>query len=123
MLTNPKATTLSSSKSIFDSDQSKNSTVEKSSTLLPVQSGIFLGEVNADSSPSLRVKEEDLKDDVKDIITLGSKCKRKSCEAEYKDESSRAETCTFHSGAPLFHEGSKGKICVFGGCWNSDLLF
>ena len=45
-------------------------------------------------------------------IPDGSICRRKGCGATYKKGSSRdGETCVYHPGAPLFHEGSKGYTC------------
>jgi len=45
-------------------------------------------------------------------IPDGRICRRKACGATYKKGSSRdGETCVYHPGAPLFHEGSKGYTC------------
>jgi hypothetical protein len=39
-------------------------------------------------------------------------CRRRGCGATYTPGSSReGESCVFHPGAPLFHEGSKGYTC------------
>lgn len=56
----------------------------------------------------VKVKEEDLHDAEDAVIAIGSKCKRPSCKAIYSSSSSSsAEECVFHSGEPVFHEGSK----------------
>jgi hypothetical protein len=57
------------------------------------------------------IKEQDLHDAPDAVITAGTKCKRKACEKQYKDESSKSEDCVFHPGLPIFHEGSKGWSC------------
>ncbi|KAJ3007663.1 UNVERIFIED_CONTAM: hypothetical protein HDU68_003396 [Siphonaria sp. JEL0065] len=57
------------------------------------------------------IKEEDLNDPVDATITVGTACKRKSCNHVYTDEASRTVECVFHSGSPIFREGSKGWSC------------
>ncbi|KAI9335329.1 HSP20-like chaperone [Obelidium mucronatum] len=57
------------------------------------------------------IKEEDLNDPVGATIPAGSACKRKSCTHVYSDEQCRSKECVFHSGSPIFHEGSKGWSC------------
>ncbi|KAG9286419.1 hypothetical protein G9A89_014585 [Geosiphon pyriformis] len=84
--------------------------------------------VPPDSSPSIKGKTTTNKGAVKPLVvdqTLeeddlsiqvvpGTKCKRSGCGKEYTDEAqSRAEggiesMCVYHSGSPVFHEGSKG---------------
>ena len=54
-----------------------------------------------------KVKEEDIHDPADAVIAPGTKCKRPSCGKEYVREGSREEECIFHSGTPVFHEGSK----------------
>ncbi|KAI9008392.1 HSP20-like chaperone [Gaertneriomyces semiglobifer] len=63
----------------------------------------------ADNKPV--VKEEDLHDAADDVITPGTKCKRRACGHEYVDAQSRDQECVFHPGEPVFHEGSKGYSC------------
>ncbi|KAJ3047975.1 hypothetical protein HK097_010993 [Rhizophlyctis rosea] len=58
-----------------------------------------------------KVKEEDVHDPADAVIAQGTKCKRPSCKKEYTGEESRQEECVFHSGTPVFHEGSKGWSC------------
>lgn len=53
------------------------------------------------------VKEEELKDAPDAVIEINTRCKRPGCNAVYKDESMKQDECVFHSGAPIFHEGSK----------------
>ncbi|RUS31656.1 hypothetical protein BC938DRAFT_477359 [Jimgerdemannia flammicorona] len=55
-------------------------------------------------------------DDLSIPVAPGTTCKRRGCDAEYKDETtSRGEgadaECKHHPGAPIFHEGSKGWSC------------
>jgi len=58
-----------------------------------------------------KVREEDLHDPADAVIAPGTVCRRKGCGKKYVDASSREEECIFHSGEPLFHEGSKGWTC------------
>lgn len=45
-------------------------------------------------------------------IPDGRTCRRRTCGAGYKKGSSRdGETCVYHPGVPIFHEGSKGYTC------------
>jgi hypothetical protein len=46
-------------------------------------------------------------------VAPGTPCKRPSCDKKYVDDTtSRGEgpdaECIYHSGTPIFHEGSKG---------------
>jgi hypothetical protein len=51
-------------------------------------------------------------DDASLEIPDGRICRRKTCGQTYKKDQSRdGEKCTYHPGAPLFHEGSKGYTC------------
>jgi hypothetical protein len=43
-------------------------------------------------------------------IPPGKICRRKACGQSYTGNRSE-ETCTFHPGVPIFHEGSKGYTC------------
>jgi len=45
------------------------------------------------------------------VIPLGAKCLHLTCNATFQGDHSRAEECRYHSGSPLFHEGSKGWTC------------
>ncbi|KAJ3088506.1 hypothetical protein HK102_008582 [Quaeritorhiza haematococci] len=55
--------------------------------------------------------EDELNDPADAVVSVGTKCKRPSCSAEYTGESSKDEECIFHAGQPVFHEGSKGWSC------------
>ena len=51
-------------------------------------------------------------DDESVAIPDGRICRRRACGKSYKAGSNRdEEQCTYHPGAPLFHEGSKGYTC------------
>lgn len=58
-----------------------------------------------------KIKEEELKDPVDAVIESGTRCKRPSCKAIYSGDASKTEECIFHSGEPVFHEGSKVMNC------------
>ncbi len=55
----------------------------------------------------------DSEDDDETIeVPDGRGCRRKACGATYKKGSDRKdETCVYHPGVPIFHEGSKGYSC------------
>ncbi len=38
-------------------------------------------------------------------------CRRKGCGHTHKGGDREGESCVYHPGAPLFHEGSKGWTC------------
>ena len=55
---------------------------------------------------------EDESDDPDAEIPLSANCKRRGCGKPRDDNISRdEEECVYHSGVPLFHEGSKGWTC------------
>ncbi|KAK6986884.1 cysteine and histidine-rich domain-containing protein 1 [Biomphalaria glabrata] len=45
------------------------------------------------------------------VIKLGTACNNKGCKARFEGESSNEETCIFHPGNPIFHEGMKYWTC------------
>eukprot|EP00842_Homolaphlyctis_polyrhiza_P003562 jgi/Hompol1/4206/HPOL_003538-RA len=59
------------------------------------------------------ITEQDLQDPAGAVVTPGTICKRKSCGTAYIDEvqSRVPDTCEYHPGMPVFHEGSKGWTC------------
>jgi hypothetical protein len=44
-------------------------------------------------------------------IPNGRICRRKACGSQYTGQNREDEKCVFHSGFPIFHEGSKGYTC------------
>ncbi|XP_053130213.1 integrin beta-1-binding protein 2 isoform X2 [Hemicordylus capensis] len=44
-------------------------------------------------------------------VSVGTTCKNSGCKAVYQGEESNLETCTFHPGVPVFHEGMKYWSC------------
>jgi len=64
------------------------------------------------ASPSPAPPPESEDDDPEAQIPDGKVCRRKRCGVEYKAGASReGESCVYHPGAPIFHEGSKGYTC------------
>ncbi|KAK5937829.1 hypothetical protein PMZ80_009958 [Knufia obscura] len=61
------------------------------------------------STPDPRLEEDS--DDPDAPIPPNTTCKRRSCQKNSKEVSSKEESCTFHPGVPIFHEGSKGWTC------------
>ncbi|RIA82424.1 HSP20-like chaperone [Glomus cerebriforme] len=67
------------------------------------------------TEPAL-VEKEPEEDDLSIPVSPGTTCKRSSCDKKYVDDTtSRGEgpdaECIYHSGTPVFHEGSKGWSC------------
>ncbi|KAJ3307073.1 Integrin beta-1-binding protein 2 [Kappamyces sp. JEL0829] len=58
-----------------------------------------------------KIPECELHDKPDAVIEMGTKCKRPSCGKPWVGEQSRDETCIYHAGSPVFHEGSKGWSC------------
>ncbi|XP_062819960.1 integrin beta-1-binding protein 2 isoform X2 [Anolis carolinensis] len=44
-------------------------------------------------------------------VSLGTTCKNSGCKATFQGQESNRETCTFHPGVPVFHEGMKYWSC------------
>ncbi|KAK3770408.1 hypothetical protein RRG08_012151 [Elysia crispata] len=44
-------------------------------------------------------------------VAIGSCCHNKGCKASYEGPQSNEETCIYHSGTPVFHEGMKYWTC------------
>ncbi|XP_067674465.1 cysteine and histidine-rich domain-containing protein 1-like isoform X2 [Haliotis asinina] len=44
-------------------------------------------------------------------IKIGTSCTNNSCKCTYQGEASDTETCTYHPGVPIFHEGMKFWSC------------
>jgi hypothetical protein len=58
-----------------------------------------------------KTPESELYDAPDVVIQVGDKCKRPGCGKPFVNGASKEEDCTFHSGQPIFHEGSKGWSC------------
>jgi len=66
-------------------------------------------------------QEDQVKDDPPDAtIEAGTQCKRGGCTHSYVDQSSKTSSCVYHSGVPIFHEGSKGWSCCRRKCLDFD---
>lgn len=51
-------------------------------------------------------------DDPSIEVPDGAACKRRGCHAKYTKGTNReSESCVYHPGVPIFHEGSKGYSC------------
>ncbi|XP_067215137.1 cysteine and histidine-rich domain-containing protein morgana [Linepithema humile] len=48
---------------------------------------------------------------IENIVQVGQSCKNNSCKGTYKGPTSEEETCSYHSGVPIFHEGLKYWSC------------
>lgn len=45
------------------------------------------------------------------ILVQGTQCKNSGCKSTYMGEQSNGETCYYHEGGPVFHEGMKYWSC------------
>lgn len=59
------------------------------------------------------ISEENCHDPLDAILTPGMICQRPGCKALYSTELEprKDDECSFHTGIPVFHEGSKGWSC------------
>jgi len=59
------------------------------------------------------MKEITLETDVVNdgVVQLNTPCQNKGCRKVYKGDHSNLETCLYHSGVPIFHEGMKYWSC------------
>ncbi|KAF2266860.1 CORD and CS domain-containing protein [Lojkania enalia] len=65
--------------------------------------------VSGRASPAPPPESED--DDPSISIKEGQSCRRRGCGKTYNGSPREGEQCVYHSGAPIFHEGSKGWSC------------
>ncbi|KAL0102562.1 hypothetical protein PUN28_018094 [Cardiocondyla obscurior] len=73
-------------------------------TLSPTISPALLEEANA-----LTAVEKDKPLD--NVVQIGQTCQNNSCQKTYTGAASNQEVCTYHPGAPIFHEGLKFWAC------------
>ncbi len=63
-------------------------------------------------SPKPKEPEPESEDDEEGVaIPEGKMCRRKACGLTYKGGDRSGESCIYHPGVPIFHEGSKGYSC------------
>uniref|UniRef100_A0A1E1XVM0 Putative cysteine and histidine-rich domain chord-containing zinc binding protein n=1 Tax=Amblyomma sculptum TaxID=1581419 RepID=A0A1E1XVM0_AMBSC len=60
---------------------------------------------------SLEKKADVAETEVETVVTVGTTCKNAGCRQTYQGEHSNLETCLYHSGFPIFHEGMKYWTC------------
>lgn len=72
-------------------------------TLKPIVSPVLLEQIKG-----LKIVEK-VKDD--NVLTVGQSCKNNSCKGIYEGPASDSETCMYHPGIPIFHEGMKYWSC------------
>lgn len=63
------------------------------------------------SKLSLEKKAEALESEGEFVVTVGTSCKNSGCQQSYQGEESNLETCLYHAGFPIFHEGMKYWTC------------
>jgi len=54
---------------------------------------------------------------------MAKRCSNPGCNEEYDEKSNKENSCVFHDGKPLFHEGLKGWSCCSKRVTNFDELF
>ncbi|XP_022913178.2 cysteine and histidine-rich domain-containing protein morgana [Onthophagus taurus] len=65
-------------------------------------------------APTLRKQFEEVfveKKENSDEIVIGTSCKNGGCTSTYQGPISNDQTCTYHPGVPIFHEGMKYWSC------------
>lgn len=63
-----------------------------------------------DQQPDKPVETLD-SDESSTTVAIGTLCKNGGCGKSYEGEDSDAETCIYHPGCPIFHEGLKFWSC------------
>lgn len=63
------------------------------------------------SKLSLEKKVDAPEIEADNIVTVGTTCKNAGCRQTYKGEQSNLDTCFYHAGYPIFHEGMKYWTC------------
>lgn len=63
------------------------------------------------SKLSLEKKVDVPKIEADSVVTVGTTCKNAGCRQTYKGEQSNLDTCFYHAGYPIFHEGMKYWTC------------
>ncbi|KAI9767201.1 MAG: Integrin beta-1-binding protein 2 [Geoglossum simile] len=82
------------------------------STPLPPRNPVYVPHQNPPSQLATPAPIESDDDDPALDIPSNTPCRRRGCTATYTGPPrSSPETCDFHPGHPLFHEGSKGYTC------------
>ncbi|KAI9782917.1 MAG: Integrin beta-1-binding protein 2 [Geoglossum umbratile] len=82
------------------------------STPPPPRNPVYLPPQTPPSQPATPAPPESEDDDPALDIPPAATCRRRGCTATYSGPPrSSPETCIFHPGHPLFHEGSKGYTC------------
>nr|XP_033802671.1 integrin beta-1-binding protein 2 isoform X2 [Geotrypetes seraphini] len=56
-------------------------------------------------------EEKSTEHDMSSLVVSGTRCKNTGCKEVYRGSESEAETCVFHLGIPIFHEGMKYWSC------------
>lgn len=55
--------------------------------------------------------ETPISDETSNTVTIGTLCKNGGCGKSYEGVESDSETCVYHPGCPIFHEGMKFWSC------------
>lgn len=76
---------------------------------LPVTVSESLKQALANRLQQMSVVDDNTDD--ADEVSKGASCRNSSCNAVYEGEQSDRETCVYHSGVPVFHEGMKFWSC------------
>lgn len=63
------------------------------------------------SKLSLEKKASVTESEADTVVTVGTSCKNAGCRQSYQGDHSNLETCFYHPGFPIFHEGMKYWTC------------
>ncbi|XP_013421490.1 cysteine and histidine-rich domain-containing protein 1 isoform X2 [Lingula anatina] len=80
---------------------------------LPVMVSPSLKQALEKKLQELSLKSEIVENDSAETqgVPVGTCCKNNACKKRYEDESSNSDTCVYHTGVPIFHEGLKYWSC------------
>lgn len=84
---------------------------EEPTVKLPQRVTKSLQESLAKLSTSSRKTDTNKEDNVKSGVIVGTMCKNNGCKKAFQGPESDRETCNFHPGIPIFHEGLKYWSC------------
>lgn len=65
----------------------------------------------AQIAEKMEITEKEKREKLESQVFVGVRCKNAGCKTTYQGPETDAEICTFHPGAPVFHEGYKYWNC------------
>lgn len=88
--------------------QKERPSSDEDKTKLPLKVSASLSQILEKLEISNKAEREKLE---AETVMCGTKCKNTGCKTKYEDSKTDLETCVYHPGAPVFHEGYKYWSC------------